>query len=110
MCSSDLRKLKNPREVTNVDGTSNKAGKITRFANLRFKYQGKQKVLPTFVTNLGMDRIILGIEWFKAMNPKIQWNRGSLEGPLNVFTSQGETRINSTSIEWAIKAEQEKKG
>ena len=49
------RKLKEPREVTNVDGTSNRARKITHYANLLFDYQGKQEVLPVYVTNLGTD-------------------------------------------------------
>lgn len=55
------KQLKEPRTVTNVDRTTNRAGAITRYANLEFKYQGKTKTLPVYVTNLGRDRIILGL-------------------------------------------------
>jgi hypothetical protein len=49
------RKLKNPRTVTNVDGTTNRAGQINRYAYLLFVYEGKTENLPVFVTNLGKD-------------------------------------------------------
>src|SRR5258708_3990717 len=59
------KRLKKPRTVTNVDGTLNRAGSITRYTNLLFSYKGKETDLPMYVTNLGRDRIILGLPWFK---------------------------------------------
>jgi hypothetical protein len=67
------RKLKQPRTVTNVDGTANRAGQINRYANLRFEYGERTEDLPIFVTNLGRDRIILGLPWFQALEPTISW-------------------------------------
>jgi hypothetical protein len=58
------KRLKNPKSVTSVDGTSNQARQINRYANLQFNYDGKTKELPVFVTNLERDRIILGLPWF----------------------------------------------
>jgi hypothetical protein len=55
------KRLKNPRTVTNVDGTTNRAGQINRYTNLQFDYKGKTRDLPVFITNLGRDRIILGL-------------------------------------------------
>jgi len=58
------RRLKEPRTVTNVDGTVNRAGSITRYADLQFCYKEKMIKLAVYVTNLGRDRIILGLPWF----------------------------------------------
>jgi predicted aspartyl protease len=55
------RRLKKPRTITNVDGTTNRARQINRYANLQFDYDRKTKDLPVFVTNLRRDRIILGL-------------------------------------------------
>src|SRR6267154_6689612 len=49
------RKLKTPRTVTNVDGTTNQAGTISKYTILTCTYNGKQTKLPFYVTNLGKD-------------------------------------------------------
>jgi hypothetical protein len=65
------QRLKRPRTVTNINGTTNRAGQINQYANLQFNYDGKTKDLPVFVTNLGRDRIILGLPWFQELEPTI---------------------------------------
>jgi hypothetical protein len=102
--------LKKPRTVTNVDGTTNRARQINRYANLNFKYDGKTKDLPVFVTNLGRDRIILGLPWFQELKPMISWKQGELLGDLTVKTTSKALEINKTTIatNWAIKREPDK--
>ena len=104
------KQLKEPRTVTNVDGTTNRAGAITRYTNLEFEYQGKNKGLPVYITNLGKDRIILGLPWFKTFEPRINWAKGGLIGWLKVSITQGKTQINciTQATDWAIKAKKEK--
>jgi hypothetical protein len=104
------RKLKTPRTVTNVDGTTNRAGQINRYAYLLFDYEGKAKNLPIFVTNLGKDQIILGLPWFQELEPKISWAQGKLLGDLMVKTSSKVLEINKTTLatNWAIKGETDK--
>jgi hypothetical protein len=104
------RKLKIPRTVTNVDGTTNRAGQINRYAYLLFEYQGKAKNLPVFVTNLGKDRIILGLSWFQKLEPEISWTQGKLIGDLTAKTSSKVLEINKTMLatNWAIKNEADK--
>jgi len=99
-----------PRTVTNVDGTTNQSGSITKYANLEFTYQEKKQTLPVYVTNLGRDRIILGLPWFKNFNPKIDWTNGKLSGKLQARTTSAITQINrlTQATEWAIKAEETK--
>jgi hypothetical protein len=104
------RRLKKPRTVTNVNGTTNQAGQINRYANLRFDYNGKIKDLPVFVTNLGRDRIILGLPWFQELEPTILWKQGELFGNLSVKTSSKVLEINKTTLatSWAIIGETDK--
>jgi hypothetical protein len=98
------KKLKNPRMVTNVDGTTNQAGQINQYTSLWFDYKGKTKDLPVFVTNLGKDRIILGLPWFQELEPTISWKQGKLLGDLSVKTSSKVLEINKTTLatSWAI--------
>jgi hypothetical protein len=104
------KRLKKPRTVTNVDGTLNRAGQINRYANLQFSYDRKTKELPVFVTNLGKDRIILGLPWFQEFEPTISWKQGELLGQLKVNTSSKMLEINKTTLamSWAIQGESNK--
>ena len=105
------KRLKVPRTVTNVDGTTNRSGSITKYTNLEFSHQGKRQTLPIYVTNLGRDRVILGLPWFKAFNPNIQWSIGKLSGKLQAKTASAVAQINrvTQATEWAIQAEKDKK-
>jgi len=100
------KRLKMPRTVTNVDGTTNRSGSITKYANLEFTYQEKKQTLPVYVTNLGRDRVILGLPWFKTFNPEIQWSTGELSGNLQARTTSAIAQINrlTQATEWAIQS------
>ena len=104
------KRLKKPRTVTNVDRTTNQARAITRYTHLEFKYQGKTKALPIYVTNLRRDRIILSLPWFKTFESRINWMKEGLIGQLKAFTAQGRSEINcvTQATDWAIKTEKEK--
>src|SRR5882757_2858564 len=80
------RKLKVPRTVTNVDGTANRAGTISRYSNLECTYQEQRTNLPFYITNLGRDRIILGMPWFQSFNPEIAWKEAKLMGKMTLRT------------------------
>jgi hypothetical protein len=65
--------LKNPKVIWNIDGTQNKSGMITKFADLQVRCGDKKEVMQFLVTNLGEDEIILGYPWLTAFQPKINW-------------------------------------
>jgi hypothetical protein len=52
--------MKEPATLQNIDGTQNKAGKITHFLDLVVSRGNKKITECFFVSNLGGDRIILG--------------------------------------------------
>jgi hypothetical protein len=104
------KRLKKPRTVTNVDGTTNRAGQINHYTNLQFDYDGKIENLPLFIMNLGKDWIILGLFWFQKLEPTIFWKQEELLGKLTVKTSSKVLEINKTTLatSWAIQGEVEK--
>ena len=73
--------LPQPLRVNNVDGTENRAGRITHFCNLWVGRETHVHKLGFYVANLGRDRIILGHPWFKTFNPTIDWTTNRLRGP-----------------------------
>ena len=55
--------------VRNVDGTLNKAGAITRVADMVLRIKGHTERKLFAVTSLGDQQIILGHDWLKDHNP-----------------------------------------
>jgi hypothetical protein len=103
------KKLKQSRKVTNVDGTTNRSGEISKYANLTITYQGKTAELPFYITNLGHDRIILGLPWFQTFEPIIAWKEGTILGGIKAQTATKIMEINKTTLtsEWAIAAKKD---
>jgi hypothetical protein len=60
--------------------------------------------------NLGKDRIILGLPWFREFEPTISWREGELLGQLTIQTSSKVLEINKTTLatSWAIQGEKGK--
>jgi hypothetical protein len=74
-----VKQLKDPRWVYNVDGSNNKAGQITHECQLKLNYGGKELEQRFFVSDLGVDRALLGYPFLHEFNPKIDWTKGQLQ-------------------------------
>jgi gag-polyprotein putative aspartyl protease len=74
------RRLVYPQKIYNVDGTENKAGKITRSCMLQVCKGRKQVYQQFFITSLGNDRIILGYPWLEESNLEIDWSARTMMG------------------------------
>ena len=72
-------KLKKPVKVRNIDGTENSAGQITHRIFIPYSLYGEQLTDWFYVTNLGDQRMILGMPWLEEHNPIIDWVQKSLE-------------------------------
>ncbi len=73
--------LEQPIRLTNVDGTTNRAGRIEKYCEMTIQ-SGHQRSLTRFYeTNLGEDRIIFGYPWLRTFNPQINWEKGKVEMP-----------------------------
>ncbi|KAF8230873.1 hypothetical protein L208DRAFT_1096582, partial [Tricholoma matsutake] len=63
-------------QATNVDGTLNKQGTITRCMKGRLHINGRSYPMEYLVTRLGKEAVILGLLWLREINPVINWKKG----------------------------------
>ena len=66
----DLEQSVLPR---NVDGTPNKAGSIHQYVEEDFEIEGRTMQLRLLLTDIGEQKVILGLPWFQEYNPDINW-------------------------------------
>lgn len=67
------QRLPQPRRVRNADGTDNRIGSISEFADLRVQIGNRSHVQRFYLIDIGNDRMILGYPWFARFEPKIRW-------------------------------------
>ena len=65
------QQLKKLHKVKNVDGTTNKAGEVTKVAILEIHYKGYQGKHAFFVAEVDQDEILLSYPFLEAINPEI---------------------------------------
>jgi len=65
--------------VFNVDGSSNEAGQIPEVMNIVLRYKTHSERMLLAVSGLGKQSLILGYDWLKDHNPKIDWEKGEVE-------------------------------
>ena len=74
----ELKPLKNPIPVLNVDGTRNQAGDITHFVSVIIKIGKHAEKLWCAVTCLGKTPLILSHTWLRKHNPDVDWSSGKI--------------------------------
>src|SRR5229473_2459884 len=74
--------LKKPRQVQNIDGTSNRLGKVTKEAKFQVFHESHCQTHRFLIADIGEDNIILGYLFFEAANPMIDWPTGKVHGTL----------------------------
>ena len=65
--------LEKPKQIYNIDNTSNKAGSITHSLELKVTTKKQDKVMQFLVTNIGHEDILLGYPWLVTFEPKFKW-------------------------------------
>ena len=95
------QKLERPRKIWNIDGTNNKAGRITEYVDLSIQTGKKQTKMRFLVTDLGHEDLILGYPWLATFEPKFSWADGTIDTsylPVIVRSLNWETRLTKTAI------------
>jgi len=65
--------------VFNVDGSPNKAEQISEVINILLYYKTYSERMLLAISGLGKQSLILGYNWLKDHNPKIDWEKGEVE-------------------------------
>jgi len=65
--------------VFNVDSSPNKAGQIMEVVDVVLHYKTHSERMLLAISGLGKQSLILGYNWLKDHNPKIDWEKGEVE-------------------------------
>src|SRR5258705_10538531 len=69
------RILNKPISVLNIDGTENKAGKITRLVTTDIEVEERVHKERLLVTSLSKETVILGYPGLETQKPAFNWNQ-----------------------------------
>jgi len=81
VCSKGMntRTLSRNIPVFNVDSSPNKAGQISEIVDVVLQYKTHSERMLLAVSRLGKQSLILGYDWLKDHNPKIDWEKREVE-------------------------------
>ena len=65
--------------VFNVDGSPNEAGQISKVVDIVLCYKTHSERMLLAVSRLGKQSLILGYDWLKDHNSRIDWEKGEVE-------------------------------
>jgi len=65
--------------VFNVDSSPNEAGQISEVIDVLLRYKTHSERMLLAVSGLGKQSLILGYNWLKDHNPKVNWEKGEVE-------------------------------
>jgi len=65
--------------VFNVDGSPNEAGQISEIVDVVLQYKTHSERMLLAISGLGKQNLILGYDWLKDHNPKIDWEKGKVK-------------------------------
>jgi len=65
--------------VFNVNSSPNEAGQISEVMDIVLCYKTHSERMLLAVSGLGKQSLILGYNWLKDYNPKINWEKGEVE-------------------------------
>jgi len=68
-----MQELERPMKIWNIDGTTNRAGKLTHFVDLLVQTKGQEKKMHFLVTDLREEDVILGYPWLSTFKPQFSW-------------------------------------
>jgi hypothetical protein len=81
--------LKKPQQVKNINGTPNRAGKVTEVTILEIRRKNYRQKHEFFVAEVDHNEILLGYPFLEAVNPQINWRSGKLYGAVTVTLQAG---------------------
>jgi len=77
-----MQELDCSMKIWNIDGTTNKAGKLTHFVDLLVQTKGQEKKMRFLVMDLGVEDVILGYLWLSTFKPQFSWKNTMVDTTL----------------------------
>ena len=73
------RELDKPKNIYNIDNTTNKASQITHYLNLAITTAGSTNKMRFLITNIGREDVLLGYLWLSTYKPHFSWRHGTID-------------------------------
>ena len=73
------RELDKPKNIYNIDNTTNKAGQIMHYLNLAVTMGGTTKEMRFLITDIGREDVLLGYPWLATYEPRFSWRHGTID-------------------------------
>ncbi len=74
-----MQELEHPMKIWNIDGTTNRAGRLMHFVDLLVQTKGQEKKMRFLVTDLGVEDVILGYPWLATFEPQFSWKDATVD-------------------------------
>jgi predicted aspartyl protease len=71
--------LDKPKNIYNIDDTTNKAGQITHYLTLAITTGGTTQEMCFLITDIGHEDILLGYPWLSAYEPQFSWHHSTID-------------------------------
>jgi hypothetical protein len=73
------RELDKPKNIYNIDDTTNKSGQITHYLSLAVTMAGKTQEMRFLITDIGCEDVLLGYPWLSTYEPRFSWKHGTID-------------------------------
>jgi hypothetical protein len=73
------RELDKPKNIYNIDNTTNKSGQITHYLSLAVTTAGKMQEMRFLITDIGREDVLLGYPWLSMYEPRFSWKHGTID-------------------------------
>jgi hypothetical protein len=73
------RELDKPKNIYNIDDTTNKSGQITHYLSLAITTAGKTQEMRFLIMNIGREDVLLRYPWLSTYEPHFSWKHGTID-------------------------------
>jgi hypothetical protein len=73
------RELDKPKNIYNINDTTNKSGQITHYLSLAITTAGKMQEMRFLIMDIGREDVLLGYPWLSTYEPRFSWRHGTID-------------------------------
>jgi hypothetical protein len=73
------QELDKPKNIYNIDDTTNRSGQITHYLSLAITTAGKTQEMRFLITDIGHEDVLLGYPWLSTYEPRFSWRHRTID-------------------------------